>query len=79
MHFYLTKKHFDFVGFVLHHPSGSPLGEANGPMDEEERSRLAADRRSIYNTKEPKFVIRIPEGSAAQYSRIHPQISLWNH
>jgi len=26
----------DSGGFVLHHPSGSPPGEANGPMDDEE-------------------------------------------
>jgi hypothetical protein len=50
MHFYLTSIppiFFAAAGFVLSHPSGSPPGEAHGPMDEEEQKPMNQKQLSI--------------------------------
>ena len=71
---------FDFilvlfsVGFVLYHPSGSPLGEANGPWMIENEAGEANFARRAYSSPH-RFVVWIPEGSSRRTKRVGKNVN----
>jgi len=74
MHFYLTSFppiFFAAAGFVLPHPSGSPPGEAHGPMDEEEQKPMNQKQLSI---RSPRHHLDSEELLCSHTMKTHPQI-----